>query len=101
MMAWLPNIDVMSFWKVLVYCFYLSAVKKEPVVDPSCIPLSQQLMSPFGGFLPCMDNTLFPYMYPGLPGMIPNMGLPIMQPGLIPGNDSESLDRKEVAVAKK
>ncbi|XP_060066418.1 zinc finger homeobox protein 4-like [Ylistrum balloti] len=66
-------------------------VKKESTstsdVQMSLANLSAHLMSPMAGMLPGFDPSMMPYMYPGLPSYLPGMGIPFLQPGLIPGAD--------------
>ncbi|KAK6185517.1 hypothetical protein SNE40_007732 [Patella caerulea] len=47
--------------------------------------MNAQMMSALGGFLPGMDPNFLSYMYSGLPGFYPGMGMPMMQPGMFPG----------------
>ncbi|XP_041375246.1 zinc finger homeobox protein 3-like [Gigantopelta aegis] len=52
--------------------------------------MNAQMMA-LGGYLPGMDPSFLQYMYPGLPGYFPGMGLPMMQPGLFPGIGAEHM----------
>ncbi|XP_067652844.1 zinc finger homeobox protein 4-like isoform X2 [Haliotis asinina] len=47
--------------------------------------MNMQMMSALGGYIPGMDPSYLPFMYPGLPGYMPGMGMPLLQPGLMPG----------------
>ncbi|XP_055892628.1 zinc finger homeobox protein 4-like isoform X3 [Biomphalaria glabrata] len=48
--------------------------------------MNAQMLSALGGYMPGLDPTYLSYMY-GLPGYFPGMGLPVVQPGLMPGTE--------------
>lgn len=47
--------------------------------------MNAQMLSALGGYIPGLDPAYLSYMYSGIPGYFPGMGLSMMQPGLIPG----------------
>ncbi|XP_064640113.1 zinc finger homeobox protein 4-like isoform X2 [Lineus longissimus] len=61
-------------------------VKKKESTSVSEAAITPQMLSPFGPLFPGSEAGLLPFMYPGgMPGFYPGMGMPFMQPGLIPG----------------
>ncbi|CAG5126666.1 unnamed protein product, partial [Candidula unifasciata] len=46
--------------------------------------MNAQMLSALGGYMPGLDPAYLSYMYGGLPGYFPGMGLSMMQSGLMP-----------------
>lgn len=51
------------------------------------IAMNAQMVSALNSYMPGLDPAYLSYMYGGLPGYFPTMGLPMMQPGLLPSVD--------------
>ncbi|CAG5120919.1 unnamed protein product, partial [Candidula unifasciata] len=46
--------------------------------------MNAQMLSALGGYMPGLDPAYLPYMYSGVPEYFPGMGLPLVQPGIMP-----------------
>ena len=52
------------------------------------LAMNAQMLSALGGYMPGLDPSYLPYMYGGLPGYFPGVGLPVLQPGIMAGMNS-------------
>lgn len=78
-----------------MFSFNITGSRKEN--DFATQIAAANMMNPFGaGFLPGLDPAMLPYLgFPGMPGLLPGMGMPFMPPGFMPGESQEKLKKRK------
>lgn len=70
-----------------VYCLPDTTSRNEQKQNQAVMEMAMnaQMLSALGGYMPGLDPAYLPYMYSGVHGYFPGMGLPLVQPGILPG----------------